>query len=183
MNKSIRLPSHRGGFRVLYVDPPWKYSNKRTRSAAAKNYAVMTLADLKALPVQKVAAKNCALFLWATCPFLPEALEIAAAWGFTYKTVAFSWSKKNTDSDTPFFGMGNWTRANVELCLLFVRGNPKRKKADVAQFIWSKILRHSEKPAFVRDRIVRLMGDVSRLEMFARHRTPGWRTWGNEVLP
>lgn len=179
----IKLPTTRGGWRVLYPDPPWNYSNNRTRSAAEKNYPTMTIAELEALPVSAIAAKNSILFMWTTGPFQKAAIALGEKWGFTYKTIAFTWAKRNRKRNTPFFGMGNYTRANVELCLLFTRGSPKVADRGVPQFVWSPILRHSEKPAVVRERIVRLCGNVKRLEMFARHKTSGWKTWGNEVLP
>jgi N6-adenosine-specific RNA methylase IME4 len=172
-------------FEVIYADPAWKYSNGGTRAAAVKNYATMTLEQICALPVPQLAADNCALFLWITSPLLlshPSA--VFKSWGFEYKTVAFAWAKRNKKQNTPFFGMGNWSRANVELCLIATRGEPKRKHADVKQFCWQKIGRHSEKPAEIRDRIVRLMGDVPRVEMFARHEIPGWDRWiCNDVAP
>lgn len=179
----MKLPSTPGGWRAFYMDPPWAYSNKRTRSAAANNYPVMNLSELSQLPVAELAAKDSFLFMWATAPFMWTALTLGHSWGFNYKTIAFTWAKRNRKSNTPFFGMGNYTRANVELCLLFTRGSPKVADRGVPQFVWSPILRHSEKPAVVRERIVRLCGNVKRLEMFARHQTPGWKTWGNEILP
>lgn len=179
----IKLPTTREGWTIIYLDPPWAYSNKRTRSAAAKNYATMTLAKLEALPVAAIAAEHAFLFMWSTAPFLKQAIALGEKWGFTYKTIAFTWAKRNRKSNTPFFGMGNYTRANGELCLLFTRGSPKVVNRGIPQFVWSPILRHSEKPEIVRERIVRLCGKVKRLEMFARHRTPGWKIWGNEILP
>lgn len=167
---------------VLYADPPWQYGNKRTRSAAAKNYSTLSIDELKQLPVGQLAKRDAALLLWSTAPFIQKAIELGAAWGFEYKTIGFLWAKRNRKANTPFFGMGNYTRANVEPCLLFTRGRPKVEARDVPQFVWSPILRHSEKPAIVRERIVRLFGDVPRLELFSRHKVPGWSRWGNEVL-
>lgn len=172
-----------GGWKVVLADPPWDYENRRTRSAASKNYPTLDLESLKMIWPYGTAAEDSALFMWATCPFLPEALELGAAWGFTFKTVAFWWGKRNLVSNTPFFGMGNWTRANGEPCLLFTRGKVKRADAGVPQFYWGRRLRHSEKPDEIRKRIVRLIGDVPRLELFSRHNVPGWSRWGNELLP
>lgn len=177
------LPSRRGGFSVIYADPPWNYGNKGTRAAAARNYSTLTLEDLKRIPVAAAAAPNAALFLWSTAPFVPAALELGEAWGFRYKTVAFLWAKRNRKSNTPFFGMGNWTRANVEPVLLFTRGEIRRSSAAVSQFVWSPILRHSEKPPIVRALVEKLMGNVPRLELFSRHEVKGWARWGNELLP
>ena len=133
------------------------------------------------MPVADLAAPDSALFLWATFPQLPEALRLIEAWGFNYKSVAFVWLKKNKKADSWFYGLGFWTRGNAEICLLATRGHPKRANAGVHQVILSHIEEHSKKPEEARSRIVRLMGDVPRIELFARSRAPGWDVWGNEV--
>lgn len=85
-------------YAVIYADPPWGYSNKGTRAAADKHYSTMTIEEIKALPVADIAAADCVLFLWATFPMLPEALEVIKAWGFRYKTLGFLWVKLNRGS-------------------------------------------------------------------------------------
>lgn len=92
------------------------------------------------------------------------------AWGFVYKTVAFVWIKKNKKADSLFWGMGYWTRANAELCMLATAGQPKRRSASVHQVILSPIEEHSKKPDVVRERIVELLGDLPRVELFARQK-------------
>ena len=129
----------------------------------------------------ELAAKDCALFLWITFPCLCEALEVLTAWGFSYKTVAFVWVKQNRRNDDLFTGMGYWTRANAEICILATKGHPKRVDAGVRQVILSHIEEHSKKPDEARERIVRLMGDIPRVELFARQSPEGWDVWGNEV--
>lgn len=171
-------------FNIIYADPAWSYNDKchSGKRGAGYKYTVTGTKEIAALPVADLAAENCTLFMWATFPMLPDAFHVMAAWGFTYKTAAFVWVKTNkTATDTDFFGMGNWTRANAEVCLLGVRGKPKRINAGVRQVIRRPIMGHSEKPPEVRDRIVELMGDVPRVELFARQVTPGWAVWGNEV--
>mgnify|MGYP000248438898 CR=1 FL=1 len=91
------------------------------------------------------------------------------------------WLKKNKKADSWFYGMGFWTRSNAEVCLLATRGRPKRQCAGIHQFVISHIEQHSKKPDEVRDKIVKLMGDQPRVELFARQKTPGWDVWGNEV--
>lgn len=168
-------------YQIIYADPPWRYDQKSLQGAAEKHYATMSMEELCGLPVERIAAKDSLLFLWATFPQLPAALRLISAWGFKYKTVAFLWLKKNRKSDSWFFGLGFWTRGNAELCLLATRGHPKRKAANIHQFIISPIEAHSKKPDIVRDKIVALAGDVPRIELFARQETPGWDVWGNEV--
>ena len=119
---------------------------------------------------------NCVRCLWPS-------LRLIRAWGFTYKSVAFVWLKKNKKADSWFYGLGFWTRANAEVCLLATKGHPKRQAADIHQFIISPIEAHSKKPDETRDKIVALMGDRPRVELFARQTPPGWDVWGNEVEP
>lgn len=173
-----------GKYSVIYADPPWHYrvwSKKGAGRSAESHYSTMSLEDIKALPVHRLAAKDCALFLWVTFPLLKEAWPVIDAWGFSYKSVAFVWVKQNRKAPTLFTGMGYWTRANAEICLLATRGHPKRANAGVHQVILSHIEEHSKKPEEARSRIVRLMGDVPRIELFARSRAPGWDVWGNEA--
>lgn len=112
---------------------------------------------------------------------LQEAMKVMSAWGFKYKSIAFQWVKLNTKSRTPFYGLGRWTRGNTEPCLLAVRGKPTRISKRVFQLIQEPIQKHSQKPGIVRDKIVELMGDLPRIELFARQKTDGWDAWGNEV--
>jgi len=141
----------------------------------------MGIDDICALPVSDLTAKDSVLFLWATFPMLPEAMRVISAWGFQFKTVAFVWLKQNPKALTWFYGLGFWTRGNAEVCLLATRGKPKRQDNSVHQFIIAPREQHSKKPDETRERIVRLMGDLPRLELFARQAPLGWDIWGNEV--
>ena len=171
-------------YTVIYADPPWAYrvwSQKGAGRSAESHYSTMSLEDIKALPVGKLADKNCALFMWITFPLLREAWDVVEAWGFKYKSVAFVWIKQNKKSPSLFWGMGYWTRANAELCIIATKGSPKRNSRSVHQIIFSPIEEHSKKPDEARERIVKLMGDVPRIELFARQKAPGWDVWGNEA--
>ena len=171
-------------YQVVLADPPWAYrvwSKKGAGRSAESHYPTMMMENIKALPVSELADKNCALFLWVTFPMLREAWGVMDAWGFKFKTVAFVWIKRNRKADSLFTGMGYWTRANAELCLLATRGSPKRQAKNVHQVIVSRVEGHSKKPDEARRRIERLMGEVPRVELFARQTTPGWDVWGNEV--
>lgn len=141
----------------------------------------MTLDEICALPVSRIAADDCVLFLWATYPKLKEALRVIEAWGFTYVSAAFVWLKQNRVADTWYYGLGFWSRGNSEICLLAKRGKPRRQSNRVHQFIVSHIEQHSKKPDVTRDKILQLMGDLPRVELFARKKTDGWDVWGNEV--
>lgn len=179
------IPFPNKKYNIIYADPPWGYQNQGTRAAAIKHYGVMKIDELKNMPInhagEGIAADDCALFMWATFPMLQEALDLIEAWGFTYKTIAFNWVKQNKSGNGIFWGLGNWTRSNSEICLLAVKGKQKRINAGVHSVVLSPIQRHSQKPDEVRQRIVELMGDLPRIELFARFGAEGWDCWGNEA--
>lgn len=180
-NSIIPFPNKK--YQIIYTDPPWSYRDKAlagNRGACCK-YAVMSQDDLEKLPVRVIADTDCVLFLWVTMPKLNECFELIKSWGFAYKTCAFTWVKQNKKTHSWFWGMGSWTRANAEICLLATKGKPKRNSASVLSVIDTPIEGHSKKPDCVRDRIVTLMGDIPRIELFARQKTPGWDVWGDEI--
>ena len=175
-------PKH---YRVIYADPPWTfstYSRKGKGRSAEAYYDCMTLPDIKALPVAEWAADDCVLFLWTTDPLLEKAFDVIHAWGFVYKTIGFYWAKLKRPAslfnDSSFFtGLGFWTRANPELCLLATRGKPRRLSAKVRKLIVSPRREHSRKPDEVYARIEALC-EGPYLEMFARSSHPAWDRWG-----
>ena len=169
-------------YKIIYADPAWQYADKsKHRGGAARHYETMTIADLWDMNVASICDDDCILFLWVTFPMLQEAFPLMEAWGFKYKTLGFNWVKRNKKADSFFWGMGNWTRSNPEICLIGVRGNPQRVGKGVHSIIDSRIERHSQKPAETRSKIVALCGDVPRLELFARERSPGWDVFGDQV--
>lgn len=168
-------------YNIIYADPPWRYDRKKVQGAAEWHYDTMSVEEICGLGIEEITAKDAVLFLWATFPKLPEALRVIKAWGFQYKTVAFVWLKQNKSGKGWFYGLGFWTRGNAEICLLATKGNPHRYSNSVHQFIISPLRQHSQKPDEARDKIVALMGDLPRVELFARTKTDGWDVWGNEV--
>ncbi len=185
-------PQHQsldGRYDIILADPPWQYRDRggpTGKTGAALHYPTMKLADLMDLPVHALASPNATLFMWATYPTLEDALDLISAWGFDYKSIAFQWVKIYP-SGQPRFGLGHWTRGNTEPCLLATRGKPHRIDNAVSQLILSEELivhpigRHSAKPPETKSKILRLMGDLPAIELFAREKTPGWDCWGNEV--
>lgn len=170
-------------YKIIYADPAWKYKDKALaglRGAGCK-YSVMSNESIANLPVRNIADNDCILFIWVTMPKLSECFEIINQWGFSYKTCGFVWIKKNKKADSLFWGMGNWTRANPELCLIATKGNPKRVSAKVHSVVISRVREHSRKPDEVREKIIELCGDLSKIELFARQTVVGWDCWGNEV--
>jgi N6-adenosine-specific RNA methylase IME4 len=169
-------------YKIVYADPPWPYGNKGVRGGIAKHYEGMNVEDIKALPIRYITDPDCILFLWMTYPMIEDGLEVMKAWGFKYKTIGFQWIKLNRKAGTPFFGTGSWTRANTEACFIGLKGRPERLSNKVSQIIQAPIQKeHSKKPDIVRDKIVELMGDLPRIELFATQRTEGWDCWGDQV--
>lgn len=196
-------------FGAILCDPPWRfttYSAKgrgrcpdgimpralQRQNRPERHYATMTLDDIRAIPVADYAANDCVLFLWAVDLMIPDALQVAAHWGFKYKTPAFYWAKTRREGsarhllhDEPAhklfpIGTGYWTRANPEICLLFTRGKPKRKSANVRKLIIAPRREHPRKPDEQYGRIEALVAGPY-LEMFARQRRSGWDSLGDET--
>jgi N6-adenosine-specific RNA methylase IME4 len=171
-------------FNIIYADPPWSYkvySDKGKGRSAESHYNTMNHEDIYNLDVANLAAKDCILFLWVTFPNLITGIETIKRWGFTYKTLGFCWVKRNKKSPSWFWGLGFWTRANPEICIIATRGNPKRLSKSVHSIVDTPIEEHSKKPDIVRERIVELCGDLPRVELFARQEYEGWICLGNEI--
>lgn len=169
-------------YRVIYADPPWFYRDSAKAGSRGSVFKYPLMPDDEVIgyhadgvPIHALAHQDSWLFLWSTWPKLPIALEVMAAWGFTYRSVGFLWAK-TTKHGKWHMGMGSHTRANTEPCLLGVRGKPKRQSASVRQLVVSPIREHSRKPDEVRDSIVKLCGDVPRMELFATGEYDGWET-------
>lgn len=181
------IPFPNKKYEVILCDPPWSYrqQGETGRGIAANNYQTMTTEDICKLPVRDIATDNAICFMWATFPNIDQALKVMAAWGFEYKTAAFVWVKKNKKTPSNFWGMGAYTRANAEVCLLGISKGTKAKQQvinnGVHQIIEAPIERHSKKPDIVREKITELLGDVPRIELFARQKETGWDAWGNEI--
>ena len=178
-----------GKYGAILADPPWSFRvwSKDTGSgrSPSAHYNTMSFDDMAAMPVADLAADDCALFCWACWPSFPEALELIKAWGFTFKTMGFVWVKGEglplfPDDIKAQVGMGYWTRANTEPCILATRGSPKRLNADVRQTILDRRREHSRKPDDVHSRIERLVAGPY-LELFARSPRKSWTVWGNET--
>lgn len=167
-------------YEVIYADPPWQYEDKMKGHTFAIEYETQSLEWIKGLPIKMIAAKDCALFMWATSPLLEQAFGVIKSWGFEYKTVGFVWNKVSNEGKN-ISNIGKWTMGNVEICLLATKGKPKRIRKDIKQYVKAVRTKHSCKPIVVRERIVQLLGDVPRIEMFAREAVEGWDSFGNEV--
>jgi N6-adenosine-specific RNA methylase IME4 len=182
----------RGRYGAILLDPPWEfvtYTGSGTpHRTEVDHYDVMSIEDLRRLPVQDLAAKDCVLVMWVIGSHLDQAIELGKHWGFKFKSDGFVWVKvgKNDPKVRPIT-MGHWTRKQTEYVLLFTRGSPKRLDAGVRQLfetdghvIYAPRREHSRKPDDSHDRVVRLTGGPY-VELFARERRPGWSSWGKEV--
>lgn len=174
--KGTPLTGALGRFPVIYADPPWQYDHQTSDNRLVENhYPTMSLEDICALPVQDIATPDAVVFLWATVPMMPEALQVMDAWGFKYRTGAV-WVKDK-------IGMGFWFRQRHELLLIGVRGNmPTPKEADRPDSVIEACRgAHSVKPPIVYELIERMFPELKRLELFARTAREGWTAWGNEA--
>jgi N6-adenosine-specific RNA methylase IME4 len=175
-------------YQIIYADPPFSYHIERDKAtnldgtkrkllmgSTKRHYETMTLEEICNLPVQQIADKNCYLFLWASSPTLKEALEVMERWGFTYKVIAFVWSKTNRE-----MGLGHYTRTNHEFVLLGTKGSLERKSNKVKQWLKAPTTIHSKKPNEIRERIIQLYGDLQRIELFSRTKIHGWDVIGND---
>lgn len=180
-----------GKYELIYADPPWQYrdtANDGNRGASHK-YPVMTIDDIKRLPIHMLAADNCLLAMWHVGPMPQEALDVVKAWGFRLMNMkGFTWHKIHAKSGKDAMGMGHLTRGNSEDMLFAVKGKLlPRQSAAILQMVSceeSHVVsargEHSAKPVEFHDKLVALVGDVPRIELFARTRYPGWHHWGNE---
>lgn len=177
MGTTMNNPLPAGRYGAIVADPPWSFRTYGKQDAAPARgeqpYAVMSLDDIKALPVADVAAPNSLLFMWTVSHLQSAAFEVAVAWGFKPVSIAFVWDKGR-------MGMGYWTRQEVEICHLFKRGSPRRLSKGVRSVIRAPRREHSRKPDEQYGRIESLVGGPY-LELFARQAWAGWSAWGNQV--
>jgi len=179
-------------YNIIYADPAWSYYNDSTASENCTTkvgmtrppYSVMSTESIKQLDVKSIAADDAILFIWTTDYHLEKCLQVIKAWGFEYKTMGFLWAKK-TKKGTPVCFMGAYTmKSGTEMCLLATKGKGAHKLVktfNVRSLVESPREAHSKKPDEIRDRIVALVGDIPRVELFARDTFDGWDCWGNEV--
>ena len=171
-------------YNIIYADPPWEYKESGSGNRVVKaHYSTMNIEEIKALPIQEISQDTSILFIWVTFPRLEQGLEVIKAWGYQYYGLGFDWVKTSKNGK-PSWGMGYYTRQNTEICLIGVKKDKtKRIKPlvrDVLSVIHSERREHSQKPDEIRDKIVRICGDIPKIELFARQHVEGWDCWGNE---
>lgn len=198
-------------YNILLLDPPWKYNNRanhktRFRGGACGHYPLMTMQEIASLPLGTMAAKDCALMMWCTFPYLDEQIKLFAHWGFRFRTMFLTWIKLNPRGydipqddpnykptkeyirysgdglyHSPFFGVGYYSKSNPEVCLLGMRGQLPTISDAVSSVIMAPRREHSRKPTEQYAKIESVFGDVPRAELFARAGQPGWDVAGNGI--
>lgn len=170
------------GYGALLCDPPWKFSNYsakgETKNPSAQ-YACMSTKDIAALPVNQLAAPDCAMFMWATAPMLPDGIELMRAWGFTFKS-AGAWAKQSSTGNKWAFGTGYCFRSAAEFFLLGTIGKPKIQSRSVRNLMVAPIREHSRKPEAQYEMVEQLF-EGPYAEVFSRATRPGWDSFGDEV--
>lgn len=178
-------------YNVIYADPPWTYENTSVKAdgegkeiSIDGRYKLMTLEDLKVMPIKEISTKDAVCFMWVTNPLLPEGLELLKAWGFKYKTM-LTWKKTSCS--------GYWFMGITEHILFGVKGDVPAFRSGLLNFYSCKSGGHSQKPHYFRELIskavAKTMPDASKLELFARSRDnmfpdyeyEGWDVYGNQV--
>lgn len=181
-------------YSIIYADPPWDYGGKLQFDKSSKGvdeidfsknifissanfkYPTVKLPVLKRIPIHEIAENDCLLFMWVTNPHLAQGIELAQAWGFQYRTVAFVWDKM-------VHNPGKYTLSNCELCLVFKRGRiPQPRGArNIMQLVRVPRGAHSEKPIEVQKRIEAMFPTQGKIELFARRKPENWDVWGLDV--
>ena len=192
-NKKMNFPNKK--YKIIYADPPWEYHDKLKShgGGASQHFDEMSTEDICKLPVKQITDDNCILFCWGTWTHNRDIHKVIDAWGFDYKTCGFVWVKVYK-TGAKMLGMGRYTRSNTEYCLIATKGKSLERLSKKVRQVFEEIdegnwtperiktdvLEHSEKPNIFRTRIIDLLGDLPRIELFARTKVHGWDTWGND---
>ena len=168
-------------FGAILADPPWSFQGGGNK-AVKHQYDCMSLDDIKALPVADIADDHCLLFMWATPPMIPHALETMTAWGFRY-TSMLTWAKQSQTGKAWAFGTGYRFRNSAEFMILASKGKPACLSRNTRNLIVAPVREHSRKPDQQYDVVNALAGDVDKIELFARQQWHGsnWYAWGNQT--
>lgn len=158
-------------YKTVLADPPWDINQKGKRGAA-RHYPLMTLDQIKAMPVKDLSEENAHLYLWIPNGLLQEGLDVIKAWGFTYRSM-LTWGKSR-------LGLGVYIRSSSETILFATRGRAPVKFHVQGSWMFAPVQEHSHKPE-EQFAIIERLSDGPYLELFARRRQPGWDVWGNEI--
>lgn len=197
-------------YTLIYLDPPWRYNsraNHKTRFCGGVHghYATMSLDEIAALPIARLAAPSAAVAMWCTFPYLDAQMRLFQQWGFRYCTQIATWIKLNPrgydlPKDDPkyrsgkpyilyrdglfhsvFFGVGYYSKSNAEVLLLGMRGQVPTRTDALSSVILAPRREHSRKPDEAYELLEALFGGVPRVELFARRVRSGWDAYGNQL--
>lgn len=189
-----------GQYGLIYADAAWDFethSEAGQKKSQHAHYDCMTLDELKAMrdDVVFATAPDSVLVMWACFPSLHWAMDLMKTWGFDYVTGG-SWNKI-TRHGKQGFGTGYILRSSSELFLIGKHGSPKAKNKRTRNALFSGdvppslhdilnisvnagLREHSRKPDQMIDMLEKLF-DGPYLELFCRHKRPGWEAWGNQT--
>ena len=171
-------------YSIIYADPAWLYKCGKNHLAKTSmingkydiQYDSMSIDVMKNLPIMDISEDNCLLFMWVTSPFLKIGIDLLENWGFNFSTIGFVWYKEKANP-------GSYTLSECEICIVAKKGKipMPRGSRNERQFLSELRTKHSKKPDEIRNRIMRMFPELSKIELFAREKTEGWDAWGNEV--
>jgi len=182
----IEFPNKK--YNIIYADPAWQFNsrihqeNRGFTHSLEKHYSTMTEKEICSLPVQDIADENCILFMWVTDSHLKQALNVINAWGFTYKTIGFTWVKQYA-SGSYCYNFSPYVLKSTEICLIATKGKLKeiKERNNIKGLVFAERTKHSKKPQEVSKRITEMCKDLPKIELFARETADGWDSWGNEI--
>jgi N6-adenosine-specific RNA methylase IME4 len=179
----LELPNKK--YSIIYADPPWDIGYAKETKCGIGSYdlpySTMSDDEIMALPVKDILEDNSILFMWIIDSRIPKIKELMESWGFNYITVGFVWNKKAIFTNGNNAILSRYTRKSCEFCFIGRKGKMLVKDANVDQFISEPKREHSRKPKGIRSSIVKMCGDLPRIELFSRDKIEGWDCWGNEV--
>lgn len=189
LNMKVNIFDTNNKYPVIYADPPWKtgyfkqYRGQKEggQKSVGLPYTTMTDEEIKALPIKKIAADDAVLFMWCIDSRIADIKEIMKAWGFDFKAVGFVWVKKAKTTNGTNATFGSYTRRSCEFCFIGTKGRYIIRQKAVEQLIIEPKSEHSRKPNTARERIIQIMGEIPKIELFARQKVEGWDCWGNEI--
>lgn len=189
---------------IICADCPWPFKDKlkmeKVKRGAESQYEVMTIQDIKDLPIKEISAENAILLLWCPSTLLPEGLEVMKEWGFTFKQTHI-WVKTKqiktiiksifnisncieSINSVLGFGLGRLFRNTHEIVLIGTKGKIYKFLEDKSQrsVHLFPAMKHSKKPELLQDMLDKMFPSfTSKLEMFARRNRDGWICIGNEA--
>lgn len=186
MTDNIKLPNKK--YNIIYADPPWNYPRKQYQSDNRKMtsindfYKTISNEEMCKLPINTITDNDCILFLWVTDSHLEVGIDVIKSWGFSYRTIGFTWVKQYKNNSI-CVNVAPYTLKSTEICLIGLKGKLKniKKSNKVKNLVFAERTKHSKKPNEVRNRIEEFCYDLPKIELFARQKYEGWDAWGDEV--